>query len=140
MKKFIYFEHTADIEFEAYGETLKEAFENACLALENCIVDLNQVKVKKEVKRTIKGIDLKELLYNLLEECILLFEINNFLFSKVEIKEFGENEIKVSFFGEELKNHELKYEIKAITYFNMQIGKKKVNGKTLYYCHAVLDI
>jgi len=32
--RFKFFKHTADVEFEAYGKTIEEAFENAAIALQ----------------------------------------------------------------------------------------------------------
>ena len=40
MKKYEYFDVTADIGFKAYGNDLNEAFENAGLAIFNIISDL----------------------------------------------------------------------------------------------------
>ena len=42
MKKFEYFEATADIGFKAYGKTMNEAFENAGLAIFNIISDTDE--------------------------------------------------------------------------------------------------
>ncbi len=41
--KFRYLPHTADVEFEAYGKSLKEAIENAVLALLNVALDLKKI-------------------------------------------------------------------------------------------------
>ena len=39
MKKFEYFEHTADILFKAYGKDVNEVFENAALAMFQVMVE-----------------------------------------------------------------------------------------------------
>ena len=49
MKKFEYFEVTADIAFKAYGKNLNEAFENAGLAIFNIISDTNYINPTKEI-------------------------------------------------------------------------------------------
>lgn len=49
MKKFEYFEATADIGFKAYGNNLNEAFENAGLAMFNIISDTSDVEPIKEI-------------------------------------------------------------------------------------------
>lgn len=46
MKKFEYFDVTADIGFRAYGESLDEAFENAGLAIFNIISDTSNISPK----------------------------------------------------------------------------------------------
>ena len=43
MKKYEYFDVTADIGFKAYGNTLDEAFENAGLAIFNIISDTSNI-------------------------------------------------------------------------------------------------
>ena len=45
--KFKYFDHTADIMFEAYGKTLEETFCNAGLAMFNILTDIRKVKAVK---------------------------------------------------------------------------------------------
>ena len=49
MKKYEYFEATADIGFKAYGKTLNEAFENAGTAMFNIITDTEDVEPKNEI-------------------------------------------------------------------------------------------
>ena len=46
MKRFEYFDVTADIGFIAYGNTLNEAFENAGLAIFNIISDTSGIDSK----------------------------------------------------------------------------------------------
>ena len=43
MKKYEYFDVTADIGFKAYGNTLNESFENAGLAIFNIISDTTNI-------------------------------------------------------------------------------------------------
>ena len=43
MKKYEYFDVTADIGFKAYGNNLNEAFENAGLAIFNIISDTSNI-------------------------------------------------------------------------------------------------
>ena len=47
-KKYEYLEHTADIKFLAYGETVEEVFENAALAMFNVIIDTEKVSGETE--------------------------------------------------------------------------------------------
>ena len=46
-KAFEYFEATADVGFYAYGESLKEAYENAGLAMFNVISDTRKIRQKE---------------------------------------------------------------------------------------------
>ena len=49
MKRFEYFEATADIGFKAYGKTMDEAFENAGLAIFNIISDTDDIEPSTEI-------------------------------------------------------------------------------------------
>lgn len=49
-KAFKFFDHTADILYEAYGKTYEEALENAAAALFETIADLKKVKTTRSVK------------------------------------------------------------------------------------------
>ncbi len=48
-KPFKFFDHTADILYEAYGATFEEALQNAALALFETIASLEKVKATKTV-------------------------------------------------------------------------------------------
>ena len=48
MPKYKFFDHTADVLFEAYGKTLSELFTNAALALQEIQVDIKTVSPKKK--------------------------------------------------------------------------------------------
>lgn len=142
MKKFKFFEHTADAEFEAYGKNLEEAFENAALVTSEVMSDTKKVASKVKEKISIESEDLKSLLYDFLEKLLILHDSKNLVFSEFRVnyikKENDKFKLEGSFSGEEFnpKKHESRTHVKAITYYQMEIGQKK--GK--YFIHAVLDI
>ena len=86
----------------------------------------------KEVK--LKAEDLKALLYDFLEELLILHEADNLLFSKFKViinKE--DNSLKATMWGEKInKNHELRNLVKAVTYNDMIIQEQMIQ--------VVLDI
>ena len=63
--RYEYLEHTADIKFQAFGKTMKEAFSNSAYAMMNVIFE-EKVREKIIKKIKINGIDEKSLLYNFL--------------------------------------------------------------------------
>ena len=83
-KKFKFLAHTADIKFQAFGNSLKEVYENSALALFNTIYD-KKIKAKKKFKIKTQGHDLESLLYNFLEEVLVLVDGKNFLPAKIKI-------------------------------------------------------
>jgi len=133
MKKFEFLEHTADIKFRAYGSSIEKAFENAALALKQ-VINEKKVKAKTSKKIRIKAKDLQSLLYHFLEEFLFLFDSENFLVSKVKVKLKG-FELEAEAYGEE---GEFINEggVKAITYNEMEIGKKK----NINYVQVVIDV
>ena len=52
-KPFRYLSHTADVEFVAYGKNLKEAVENAALALLNVALDIKKITDSRAPRRSI---------------------------------------------------------------------------------------
>ena len=133
--KYEFLEHTAEIKFKAYGKSLEEAFENAVLALSSYIGRDKKIKSKGKKEIEIEGKDKKNLLYNLLEEMIFLFDSENFIVSKSSIK-LNDNSLKVQFYGDDSSNYKGLNHVKSPTYSEMLVEKAK-NKWTL---QAVLDV
>jgi len=132
MKRWEHYEHTADIGIRGYGDTLEEAFEAVAIALFDVMVDVRKVE-KKEVKEIeVEGEDLYSLLYNFLEELLILHDTEGLVFGDFEVKiektEQGYR-LKAKPYGEKLsEKHEPKEEVKAITYHEMKI-KQLTSGE-----------
>ncbi len=137
-----FFPHTADVEFEAYGKNLEEVFEICALTTFNVMTDTKKVrpKIKKDID--VESEDKESLLYDFLERLLILHDSENLMFSKFSVKKIQKKGDKYLLEavaeGERFddKRHENKTVVKAVTYNNMEIGKK--NGK--YFAHIVLDI
>ncbi len=133
---FEYFEHTADIKFQASGKTIEKAFEQAAMALKQVIAE--DVKVKDKINKEIKakGKDKKALLYNFLEEFLYLLDAEDFLFSKVTNIKIKDNTLKANISGDKASNYKFTNDVKAITYNSMFIKKEKDK----YVVQVVLDV
>jgi len=70
MRKFAFFEHTADVVFEAYGKTFKECVENAALALFNVMAKPLFLKKSKRKSFREKAKSREELLVFLLNDLL----------------------------------------------------------------------
>lgn len=70
MERFKYLDHTSEAKFQAFGETLEEAFANAGLALINIMANVDEIKplIKKSIE--IKSKNLDSLLYDFLNELV----------------------------------------------------------------------
>lgn len=141
MKSYKYLPHTADVKFRAYGKTLEESFANAALALTEVISDPK--KIKANVKKTIKveSEDEKALLYDFLEQFLILIDTESFLLNKINKIKIKKTEARLNLTAEisgdnKIKDYEIKTTIKAVTYQEMEI--KKDNNK--YMVQVVLDL
>ncbi len=137
-KKFKFLEHTADVQFQAFGKTVEEMFGNASLAMFNSMHE-GKVKAKKMAKIKASGKDYESLLYNFLEELLVLFDGEGFFLSKVKnlkIKKWDGFKLEAEVVGDDAKNYEMHIAVKAITYHSMFV---KQQGKT-WVCQVVLDV
>ena len=135
--KFRFISHTADIKFQAFGNSLKEVFENSALALFNTIYS-EKIREKKKIKINVQGHDLESLLYNFLEEMLVLIDSENFLPAKIKILNFNKKTFKIEaeILGDDAENYQISMHVKAITYNEMFI--KKIKNK--FVAQVVLDI
>ena len=137
-KRFEIVDHTADIAIKAYGNTLKELFENAALGMFNIIADLEGIKSSTEVDIKLEAPDEEELLVEWLEELLYNFYTKNIIFSEFKISELTGTKlaakIKGRFIGE--NKNRLKTEIKAAPRHELKINKN--GGK--YEAQVVFDV
>ena len=123
MKRYEYFEATADVGLKAYGKNLNEAFENAGLAIFNIISDTSDIDALKEIEFEIASEDEVSLLYDYLEELLFYHEVEFMLFSEFNVEIDEGLRLKAKIKGEEIDwdKHERKTEIKAITFHKMEV-------------------
>ena len=128
--KFKYFDHTADIIFEAYGKSMEEVFENSALALEEIMVKTSSISLKKKHPIKLEADNIENLLYDFLSELIFLKDADGLLFKKfkVSIKEVKKKFILNANCEGDLINrekHDLLCDAKAITKHLFEIKKIK---------------
>jgi len=132
-----YIEHTADLGFRVYGETLKELFESAIEAVMESMVERKGSSEKKEMEYSDIADTYEDLLVDLLSEIIFQVEVENKVFVDWNV-EINDKRIDVQLVYEEFdpRIHNLKLEIKSVTYHNLKIRKE---GK-YYIAEIVCDI
>ena len=120
-----YLEHSTDAFIEVKAKTLEEAFSVAGKSVVDTIIDLKNIQEIEEKNINVKGRNLLNLLYNWLEEIVIItitdgFAIRNF---SVNIKKNKEYQIASKVSGEklDLKKHNFKVEIKSPTFHLMEI-------------------
>ena len=129
-------EHATDAIIEVTANNLKEAFEIAGISVINTILDRSKVEENSSKKLIEKGTDLKYLLYNWLEEIIILTITDGFAGKRIvlDITKNDDYQINAEVFGEliNLEKHEFKVEIKSPTFHEMEIEENnKVRMKYL---------
>jgi SHS2 domain-containing protein len=125
-------EHATDAIIEVTADNLKEAFEIAGISVIETILDISKVDENNSRKLIVKGKDLKYLLYNWLEEMVILTITDGFVGKRIllEITKNGNYQIDAEIFGEaiDLRKHDFKVEIKSPTFHEMEI---KQNDKVI---------
>jgi SHS2 domain-containing protein len=138
--KYRFIEHTADIEFDAFGKTIEEVFSNCAYAF---VESICKEKIKYKIKKNfeVEGKDLENLLYNFLEEFLVFFDSENFILSEIldiKIRKLGIGgwELKVEIIGDNAENYEIISHVKAVTYNSMIVKEEK----NKWLAHVVLDV
>jgi SHS2 domain-containing protein len=133
-----FLEHTADIKFVAEGNSLEEAFIESSKALKEAICRDIKILEQETKEIEIKGNNLENLLYNFLEEFIVLLDSEDFLISEIkEIKIDAKNfTLKAEISGDKIDNYKFTNDVKAITYNEMFV--KNENG--IWKVQVVLDV
>ncbi len=129
MKQFEYLEHTSEEKFAAYGKTMEEAFCNAALALENIIVKTENIKPSIKKKISIETKHLKGLLFDFLQELLILFDSQYFVINKIadmHIQQKGSDyTLECNAYGDNAKKYPILSGVKSVTYNEMEIKQEK---------------
>ncbi len=124
-----FLDHATDAIIEVTAKDLKEAFAVAADAEINLTLDQDKVEEKDQMEFSASGKDLRYLLYSWLEEIPFILITKGFAIKKIEfdIKEKDGYVINAIAYGEPLdvKKHNFKVEIKAPTFYDMEIRHEK---------------
>jgi len=133
--KYEFLEHTADIKFRARGKTIEDAFENVVLAISEVLGKGKKIKAANRKNIKIEGSDKENLLYNFIDELIYLLDAEGFVVSKGKVEIEG-NKLKAVLFGDDVGKYKDLDHIKAATYAEMFVGKRKGGWEIV----AVVDV
>ena len=127
MGGFRFLEHMSDAFIEAWGDSFEEAYMEAAKAFYELVSSMKGVEPRVERVVEARGRDLQELLYDMLEKLIILFDSEGFLASKIEVEELkrgaGENYLRLRLLGEPYDpgKHRHGIHVKAVTYHLMEV-------------------
>ena len=140
-----YLEHMTDGYIRCKGKTLTDTFQFAAKALVNMMYDINYVEKKLIIPMSAEGFDLENLLFDWLEKVLLTILINKILLTEFHISMNFNNELNkyyIEGFGKgDLINdklHELKVEVKGITYHEMKIIKD--HSDDMFIIEYIIDL
>jgi SHS2 domain-containing protein len=128
-KGYRFLEHVTDAFVESWGETLEEAFSQAGLALFDTMLDVKSVQTETSAAIRAIGHDEKELLYNYLEELLLLLEVKQLALGSFTVTSITSTQSEIRLKGKvggepyDRARHNGKVEVKGITYHLMEIEK-----------------
>lgn len=136
MEKFKLLEEeaTADVAYEAYGRSLEEMYGNAAFGLFSIMADIENVEEQQTDVFVVQAEDKEALLLDFLNELLYKWDTENVLFSdfscEVEVVKEGYR-ITVECEGERFDpdRHRIKVEIKAVTYFDMEVVEEEGRWK-----------
>jgi SHS2 domain-containing protein len=125
---FEYLDHTADVWVHAWGPNLEGAFEQTALALMDTMIESSNIRPKEKKRVKIEDHSKGSLLVAFLSEFLYLFDIDNWIFSKITVKEINKKKsdnysIEAVTYGETFnrERHVPDTEVKAITYSYLEI-------------------
>ena len=122
-------EHATDAVIEVTAPNLTRAFEVAGMSVVETILDPSKIDEKTNFSVSVQGKDLRYLLYNWLEEIIILTITDGFAVKRIllDIKKKNQYEIVAQVFGEkiDITKHKFKVEIKSPTFHEMRIEQEE---------------
>ncbi len=138
-KKYEFLPHTADVRVRAYGGSLEEAFTNSAYAVTDVVTDHTKIEKKVEKEFVVESESQESLLYDFLEQFLVLIDSDGFLLREIlelQIQELsiesvgtsdsvagsGGYKLSAKFVGDKYSDkYETKTHVKAITYEEMSI-------------------
>jgi len=119
------FDHTADLGIEVRGETLKEVYAGAALAIFDLVTDTAAIRAEEARQVAVEGEDEADILVNFLREVLYLWNGEAFLGKECDIREVAPRRLTAVLRGEpyDPARHRIKTEIKAVTYHQASVGR-----------------
>jgi SHS2 domain-containing protein len=138
MKRYEFFDHTADIGIHVFGRSLPELFENAGFALFDIITDIKTVRESEKRSFTLQRDSLDELLVEWLNSLLYINVTELFLFRRFLVMQIDGESLQAEAWGEPLQDtlHTIKTEVKAVTYHKLEVYEEQ----GLWHATVVLDI
>ncbi len=143
MKRFEFFDHTADVEFAAYGKDLESLFKNALLCMFGVIAKIGTLKrscvAAIEIPIDDSADTIEDLLWYTLQDALsaaeakraFCYEIRN-----IKITCAKRYSVSAAIMCREKSDIAYKLEVKGVSRYNMSISK----SGNIYKARVILDV
>jgi SHS2 domain-containing protein len=116
-------EHPSDLGIEARGATMEEAFQHAAFGLMSIIAGSSKIEANEKRLISIQARDRENLLVRWLSEILYLYDAEKFLTADTKVERMNNTSLNATILGQQFdaSKHELKLDVKAITYHNLMV-------------------
>jgi len=143
-RKYRYMEHTADVEYIAYGRTMDECFTNALMALFDTISYKRKISLSRsktlEFSIKDKARTIEDLLWYTLQDAVTIMDskgVFGYNVAELKVKEGkGSYSISAKIKGKTKEDRTSKLDVKGVSKYNLKIKK----SKGLIKASVVLDV
>jgi len=118
-------EHTADIGFRAFGDSLPELFANSALALLSIAADPAAAEPRHEYTLSVASGDLESLMVDWLNEVLYWFDGRQVVFRDFRVTVLDGSRLEATAFGEPRgPRHRARRIVKAVTYHQLRVEQR----------------
>jgi SHS2 domain-containing protein len=119
-------DHTADLGMVVRGGSVRDLFANAAYAMVDIMVEANKHGRRHKRNIAVEGEDYPDLMVRWLGEILYLFDAEKEVVRDIEITDLGPNRLEAVLTLTSLEKgcHEIKMEMKAVTYHQISVEKK----------------
>jgi len=131
-EKYRFLEHTADILFEAYGQTYEEALENSAHAMFSVFGTAGE---SEHAAFSVSAHNIEELTVQALADLLAYMDTGELIFSRAKVLSYDakRHALEIEAFGEKKRPRD---SVKAVTYHELMVKK----GKDGWTIRILLDV
>jgi len=133
MKNFEQIDHTADVALKIFGRSIHDFLRNAVAGLSSLLTDPGFVKMTDTRQIVLEADNLEDLLVDLLNELLFLFDTEQFISAGLNILEYRDFSLTAELEGERYdpSGHHILNMVKAATYHNLTVKQSDTGLEAL---------
>ncbi len=139
--KYRIIDHTADLAVEFHGKSVTELFENSAVSLSEIIFNRKiEIKDGSSLELIFSSDNIEINYIDFLREILFQINQNYYYFYACEATFLSETALSIICFYSQLKQEDIKNEIKAVTYHECSINDKLIETQKIYFAKVTFDI